>query len=244
MSEQSELEKPGSKKNKRAKGKRSIFSQRHKWNKAAPMRNIYNGLLRGVLSMIGKFNIVGSEHIPATGGGIVIINHVHWLDPVLLLTCTNRTIVPLAKVEAFESFLARIMVAPYGAIPVHRGEVDLQAIRAASEVIQEGGLVLISPEGTRSKTGALIQAQEGLAFLATRNDALIIPVALVGTTEAYKHLWKLQRANFNINIGEPFKLGNPGGGKVTRDQLHSMTDYAMRRLAALLPAEMRGVYGY
>ena len=243
MSEQRESEKPSGKLSKRTKGKRSIFSQRHKWNKAAPMRNIYNAMMRGALNLVGRFNITGIEHLPATGGGIIIINHVHWLDPVLMLTSTRRTIVPLAKVEAFESLLASIMVSPYGSIPVHRGEVDLQAIRAASEVIQEGGLVLISPEGTRSKTGALIEAQEGLAFLATRNDALIIPAALVGTTEAYKHLWRLRRANFNINIGEPFKLTNPGGGKVTREQLRSMTDYAMRRLAALLPVEMRGVYG-
>ncbi len=206
------------------------------------MRNVYNAVFGTIISIIGKFTIIGRENIPATGAGIIIINHMHWLDPGLVLPCTDRPIVPMTKVEAFE-WPSRILAAPYGAIPVHRGEVDLQAIRAASEVLSEGGLVLISPEGTRSKSGKLIEAQEGLAFLATRNDVVIIPIGLVGTIEASKHLRKLQRAAFTVNIGEPFKLGNPDGSKVTREQLHAKTDYAMRRLAALLPVEMRGVYG-
>ena len=241
MSDSGEANKANNQRESRSKGKQSVFSRRHKWNKAAPMRNIYNTVLRGLLSMFVRVRITGMQNIPATGSGIIIINHVHWIDPVLLLPCTMRPIVPLAKVEAFEFLPARIMVQPYGAIPVHRGEVDLQAIRAASEVLNEGGLILISPEGTRSKTGGLIQAQEGLAFLATRNNVAIIPVALTGTYDIGNSFSKFQRPTYDVSIGEPFKLTHPGG-KIGREQLHQMTDYAMRRLAALLPEKMRGVY--
>jgi len=226
----------------RAKGKRSVFSKRQKWNKAAPLRTFYNRLLRVLFKLLGRIEIRGLEKLPAQGGTIIIINHVHWIDPLLLLPYVPRPITPLAKVEAFEWPPMRWIVEPYGSIPVHRGEVDLQAIRGASEVLNEGGLVLLSPEGMRSKTGALIEAQEGLAFLATRTNAWIVPVALVGTTEAYKHFWKLQRATIQITIGDPFKFEHPAGQKVGREQLHDMTDHAMRRLAALLPPEMRGVY--
>jgi 1-acyl-sn-glycerol-3-phosphate acyltransferase len=225
----------------RTPGKRSAFSRRWRWNKRAPLRAFYNAWLRAWYRLGMRHRVVHPEHMPPTGGAIVMINHVNWADPFVVLAALGRPITPMAKVEAFEDWRVRWLVAPYGAIPVHRGAVDVQAIKAATEVLNAGGVVLISPEGTRSKTGGLIQGQEGLAFLAVRTGAWVVPAGIVGTPDILPSLLRLRRAEVTITLGAPFKLtaeDNPP----SREQLLALTDFAMRRLAAVLPPHMRGVY--
>jgi 1-acyl-sn-glycerol-3-phosphate acyltransferase len=226
----------------RAEEVKSTFTQRWRWNKRAPLRGFYNVAMRVLGTLLIRLRFVDLHHVPASGPAILMINHVSWADPFLVLIAVKRSVSAMAKVEAFEDARTRWMLGPYGTIPVHRGAVDLQAIRAATEVLREGGLVLISPEGTRSKTGGLIPAQEGLAFLATRTNAPVVPIAVVGSPQILPALRKLRRAEVTLTFGAPFEL-NPGGGKVDRIGLQRLTTDAMRRLAALLPPHMRGVYG-
>lgn len=136
--------------------------------------------------------------------------------------------------------MTRWLAVSYGCIPVHRGAVDLAAIKAATEVLKGGGAVLISPEGTRSPTHALQHAQEGLAFLATRSGAAIVPAAITGTPEIFNGV-HLRRARVTVTLGAPFTM-DTGGARADRARLAALTDDAMRRLAALLPPAMRGVY--
>jgi 1-acyl-sn-glycerol-3-phosphate acyltransferase len=225
----------------RTPGKRSAFSRRWRWNKRAPLRAFYNAWLRAWYRLGMRHRVVHPEHMPPTGGTIVMINHVNWADPFVVLAALGRPITPMAKVEAFEDWRVRWLVAPYGAIPVHRGAVDVQAIKAATEVLNEGGVVLISPEGTRSKTGGLIQGQEGLAFLAVRTGAWVVPAGIVGTPDILPSLFRLRRAEVTITLGAPFKL-TAADNPPSREQLLALTDFAMRRLAAVLPPHMRGVY--
>jgi 1-acyl-sn-glycerol-3-phosphate acyltransferase len=224
---------------------RSVFAQRHKWKKSAPLRGFYNALLWLMFSVLTRLRIHHIERMPkatqGSNGVIVVINHVHAIDPGAVLPWFGRPLTPLAKVEAFETIGAFLWVVPYGCIPVHRGEVDVQAIRAASEVLAAGGAIVISPEGTRSPTGALIRGQHGLAYLAYRTQATIVPVGIVGTTNVLPALRRLRRAPVDIIVGEPFKL--QFASKPSKEDLQRKTDEAMYRLAALLPAEMRGVYG-
>jgi 1-acyl-sn-glycerol-3-phosphate acyltransferase len=220
---------------------RSEFTKRQKWNKQAPLRKLYNIILRGLIHIFMRIRLHNVERMPATGGVILIINHVHAFDPFVVLPWFGRDVTPMAKVESFENPWTRLMVEPYGSIPVHRGELDLQAVRAAMEVINAGGIVLMSPEGTRSPTGALIRGQEGLAFLATRTKATIVPVGVIGTPHVVPQVFRLKRPTVDIVVGEPFQLKTEG--KASREKLQQLTDDAMRRLAELLPEPMRGVYG-
>jgi len=219
----------------------SDFAKRQKWNRQAPRRKLYNVILRGLIHTFLNVQVQHAERMPKIGGTIIIINHVHAFDPFMVLPWFGRDVTPMAKVESFESPWMRIMVEPYGCIPVHRGELDLQAVRAAMEVINAGGIVLMSPEGTRSPTGALIRGQEGLAFLATRTKATIVPVGVIGTPQAIPQIRRFKRPTVDIRVGEPFQLKTEG--KATRDKLQQLTDDAMHRLAELLPEPMRGVYG-
>jgi 1-acyl-sn-glycerol-3-phosphate acyltransferase len=220
---------------------RSVFSKRWKWRKSAPMRPFYNWLLRILCKLSVRLHFVNLHLLPKEGPLIILINHIHWSDPFLLLAHVGRDVTPMAKVESFEDWRARWAVDYYGSIPVHRGEVDLQAIRGATELLGQGRAVIISPEGTRSRTGGLIRAQEGLAFLATRSHAQLIPAGIVGTVGIDANLKRLRRTDVTVTFGQPFAL-NAGEGKVTRDQLRHLTDEAMHKLAAVLPEEMRGIY--
>ncbi len=222
-------------------GKKSVFSRRWKWNKRAPLRRFYNFFLRLFYRLLVRHTVLGLENVPASGPAIVMINHVAWADPFVVLAALGRPIVPMAKVEVFEDWRIRWLTAPYGAIPVHRGDVDTQAIRSAMEVLNAGGLVLISPEGTRSATGGLIQGQEGMAYLAVRAGAPILPVAITGTAQLNAHLKRLRRAPITITVGKLFHL-DAGGDRLSRDVLRRLTDQAMRHLAAILPEDMRGIY--
>ncbi len=219
---------------------RSRFQRRWSWNRRAELRGFYNAWLRGFQRVLMHFHIEGLEHVPPRGGAIVAINHINFWDPLVVMPSLGRDVIPMTKVEAWESAL-RVFVHYYGAIPVHRGAVDTAAVRAASEALQVGYLVLISPEGTRSPTGALQRAQDGMAFLAVRTDAPILPVAIQGTPDIFPALRRLSRARVHVRVGEPFRLP-ASSPRPDRHELEQLTDYAMRRLAALLPPHMRGFY--
>lgn len=220
----------------RTEGKKSQFAKRWTWNKPAPRRHFYNWWLRLFQRTLMRFKVIGIENVPKTGGAIVMINHINFWDPLVVMPSLGRDVIPMTKVEAWESWL-HWFVDGYGAIPVHRGAVDTSAVRSATEALNEGDLVLISPEGTRSPNGALQQAQEGMAFLAVRANAPILPVAIQGTPKVLKRFF----APVTITIGPVFSL-DAQGEKATREVLTKLTDVAMIRLAALLPEDMRGAY--
>lgn len=224
-----------------ASAPKSTFTRRWTWNGKSPLRGFYNAALRLIFSAISPIRVVGLERVPKAEGFIVMINHVHALDPLVVMPSLGRSVTPMPKVEAFEHPILRFFVQTYGSIPVHRGDVDTQAIRLATEALKSGGAVLIAPEGTRSKTGGLIAAQEGMAFIATRANALILPVAIQGTPDVFPALKRFRRATVTLTLGEPFRM-DTRGGRPTREALQAMTADAMRRMAALLPESMRGVY--
>lgn len=220
---------------------KSSYSRRWTWNGKSPLRGFYNAALRLIFRSLTRFRVIGLERVPRTEGFIVMINHINALDPIAVMPALGRSVTPMPKVEAFETVVMRFFVQTYGSIPVHRGDVDTQAIRMATDMLKAGQAILIAPEGTRSKTGRLIAGHEGMAFIATRANALILPVAIQGTPDVFPALKRLRRAPVTLTIGEPFRM-DTGGGRANREMLQRLTDDAMRRMAALLPESMRGVY--
>jgi len=183
----------------------------------------------------------GWENIPRTGPVIMMINHVAFLDPVILTAMMPRPMVSMAKVEAYEDKLLGPLVRSFDAIPVNRGAADLSALRRILDALEAGLAVLIAPEGHRSETGGLGEAHEGIAFVAYRAKVPIVPVGISGTP-AFKHnYWKMKKSHVTYRFGQPFTL-DAGGARVTTEILKQMTDEAMYQLAALLPPEQRGLY--
>jgi len=203
-------------------------------------------ILRWLLKNIG-FRVLakverveGLDNFPESGPAILMINHIALIDPIVVLGCLPRNIVPMAKVEVYSYPIVGILPRIWQPIPVHRGEIDRRALRMALEVLSSGEVILVAPEGTRGT--CLQRGKEGVAYLGTRSGAPIIPIAIVGT-EGFPSVspkrWRQPGAV--ARLGRPFRFRSysrrPG-----RDELRRMTDEAMYELAAMLPEERRGEY--
>lgn len=205
-------------------------------------RKLINGLLRLLYFLLFRLEVLGKENVPTAGSLILMINHIDALDPFIIVGIFPRPVTPMSKIELFDLPLIGILARAYGAFPIRRGQVDKRALRQSLHVLREEGVLLIAPEGTRSPTYNLQRGKEGMALIASRTGAPIIPVAITGTENAGGYWRQLRRAPVRIVIGKPFRL-DPGGERVRRPLLRAMTDEAMYQLAAILPPAYRGVYG-
>jgi 1-acyl-sn-glycerol-3-phosphate acyltransferase len=186
-------------------------------------------------------SVEGSEHFPASGAAILMINHIAFVDPVMVLGVVPRSIVPMAKVEVYRVPIFGIFPWLWEVIPVHRTEIDRKALRSAEEVLRAGEVILVAPEGTRHPK--LQPGKEGMAFLAHRTGAPIIPVAIEGSEgfPSLPFLPRWRRPGVHIRFGRPFRF-RPQAQKPDRERLRRMTDQAMGVLAGMLPPARRGVY--
>jgi 1-acyl-sn-glycerol-3-phosphate acyltransferase len=204
-------------------------------------RRLLNFFLRIAFKLLLNLEVVGLENVPPEGPLILMINHTHLIDPAMAGGVMPRETVAMSKIESFGDPILGIIVRLYGAFPVRRGEVDLQATRRALEVLRNGEVLLMAPEGTRSKDCRLQPGHDGMTFIALRANAPILPMAITGTNNFGSNMKRLRRTNVKIVIGKPFRF-RPSAEKVRRDVLHQMTEEAMYQLAAILQPEYRGVY--
>jgi len=222
---------------------RKIYAKAYDHHKYEFRRNALRLLLRYVgIPLLAKVDsLEGQENIPASGGAILMINHIAFIDPIVLLPYLKRNIVPLAKIEVYDYPVVGIFPRIWGVIPVRREEVDRRAIQQSLEVLNSGEIILVAPEGTRGPQ--LKEGKEGIAYLASRSGVPIVPVAIEGT-EGFPALrfskrWRGPGARFRF--GQPIRYRQELR-RASREQLRQMTDEAMYELARLLPSERRGVY--
>lgn len=193
------------------------------------------------LARVDKARIAGLENFPATGPAILMINHIAFIDPIVVLGNLPRNIVPLAKAEVHAMPVWGIFTRLWDVIPVRRGELDRRAIERSLAVLAAGEVILIAPEATRH--AALGQAREGIAYLAYKSGAPIIPTA-VFSTPGYPTLlgpWNAHQPGAYFHLGRPFRY-KPVTGRLPRERLRLMTDEALYVLAAMLPEQRRGYY--
>ena len=137
-----------------------------------------------------------------------------------------------------------------GVFGVRRGAGDLEAFKTAKQVLDDGRILVIFPEGTRSPTGALQPAKEGATVLAVRSGAPIVPIAVVGSQRLWGKGKRIPRIGsrvtirrMTVRVGEPFTLTMPKGAGIDRHQaMAAATTELMRHIAEMLPPEQRGVY--
>jgi 1-acyl-sn-glycerol-3-phosphate acyltransferase len=204
-------------------------------------RRIADFVLRILFHIVFKIEINGMEHVPKQGPFIAMMNHIYFLDPVLVSALSPRLIIIMSKIENYRNPLFALIMRLYGTFPVRRGELDMSAIRTSLQVLEQGYGLLMAPEGTRSRTHTLQEGRDGMAWLALRTNVPIVPVALSGQEQMGYYLRRLRRTPLRVVFGEPFRF-RPMEGAQRRTLLHHMTNEAMYRLAALLPPAYRGVY--
>jgi 1-acyl-sn-glycerol-3-phosphate acyltransferase len=210
------------------------------------MRNAYRKLIMlitGVLTVMycRRYEVSGREHLPLAGGAIVVANHLNNADAPMIQRALPRYATFMAKSGMISAPVIGALFRAWGAFPVRRGEADLGAIREACRVVERGELLMMFPEGTRSRTGRLAAGHPGTALIARRTGAPIVPVAITGTEGiAWPGIFVRPRSvkRIRVTIGEPFVLGDAtrGAGAMQRD-----ADAIMQRIAAMLPPEYVGI---
>jgi 1-acyl-sn-glycerol-3-phosphate acyltransferase len=148
----------------------------------------------------------------------------------------------MAKKELFRFRMIGYFLGSFGAFPVHRGQLNRQALRQARQILADGLALVMFPEGTRSRNGRLRSAFSGPALIAMRSGAPILPVGISGTEKIRGLTWLLRRPQITVNIGQPFYLP-PVSSKLTKAKLIELTNLMMGHIAELLPLEYRGEYG-
>jgi len=194
--------------------------------------------------LIARIRVTGMENVPTSGGYVVASNHVGRLDAPLVYYLLNRPDVTLLVAEKYQNVaFFRWAVRQLDSIFIDRFNPDIHALRFALTRLKAGGVLVLAPEGTRSKDGKLNEARSGTSYLATKVGAPIIPVGVTGTEDriVVSRLKRFRRLDVSICIGEPFTLPRlPVGDREAA--LERYTDEIMCRIAALLPDDHRGYY--
>jgi len=199
-------------------------------------------VIKFIFKILTRIEVTGLENVPAQGGAILSSNHLSRVDPPLLFILLKRQDATGLVADKYKNKpFFRWLISMVDPIWINRESADIQALREARDYLQKGGLLGIAPEGTRSHTGALIQAKTGVAFLADRANVPIIPIAITGTEKAFRELGRLHRPLLTVRFGQPFTFP-PLDRQDRNAALQRNTDEIMCRIAAMLPPQYRGVY--
>ncbi len=152
-----------------------------------------------------RMSRIGREHIPTSGPVIFASNHRSFLDPFVIGTIARRPLYYVAKQELFRHRLIGWYLNSMGAFPVRRGAGDAEMLETARAILNRGDCVLMFPEGTRIRPGALGRPKRGLGRLALETGAPIVPLAVIGT-EAVRKGWRIRPHKVRIRIGRPLRF--------------------------------------
>jgi len=197
-----------------------------------------------ILKLLAHVDVNGAENIPASGTFVVASNHLGLIDAILAHYAIGKPNMFLMVGEkwgekAFTRWVGKLLDFVF----IDRFNPDLATIRKVMERMKRGDILVITPEGTRSKVGNLIEGKPGVSYLAAKAGYPIMPVAVTGTFDPlfFGSLKRLRRPHITATGGKIFTL--PPLPKENRDEtLQQYTDEIMCRIAVLLPAEYRGVY--
>ena len=160
--------------------------------------------------LLTRARAYGRERVPRTGGLVVAVNHLHWVDVPLVGTLSPRNLTFVAKVEAHRAPGLGQFVRLHGALPVRRGESDREAVRLMRQAARDGRALGIFVEGTRQRSGRPGKAQTGAAMVAVQENVPVVPAAIHGTQR-----WRPGNfAGCSIAFGEPIRFDDvPKGGR-------------------------------
>ncbi len=208
------------------------------------VQKVTNWVLRQVFGALCLVDAEGLQRVPRKGPYIVVANHVNFLEvPVSMAFLDNPMVTSLAKKESWNNPLFHFLFNQWGYISLDRDAIDRDAFQVSIQALREGKILAVSPEGTRSKTGCLQQGKPGVAVIALRSGAPMLPVAFFGYERFWQNFKHLRRSDFHVAVGEPFRLALDGAS-LSRDIRQAVADEIMYKIAELLPEKYRGYYQY
>ena len=185
----------------------------------------------------GGVTLIGRENVPKTGGVILAPNHISYVDPPIVGCYLERQVHYMAKEELFRSKLLAAWMRRVGAFPVRRGTADRKALKQAIDLLAQGRVICIFPEGTRSPDGRLQEPELGIGLIALKSRAPIVPVAVIGTDKVLPaHAKRLYRHRVRIVYGRPLTFPHLDQGRETRQSLEEVGRSTMSAISELISA--------
>src|SRR6266511_909710 len=208
------------------------------------MRNFIRWLIRLIFNLIARVEVRGYEHLPKEGSFVITTNHLGIVDVPIAFYALDRWDMFVMIGEKWQNVgLFRWVGKYFNFVFIDRFNPDIKTLRKVISLMEENNILVIAPEGTRSRTGSLIEAKPGASYLATKLNRPIVPVGITGTEDQalIVNLKKLRRGHITVTAGQSFML--PPLPRENRDEvLKQYTDEIMCHIAALLPGKYRGVY--
>jgi 1-acyl-sn-glycerol-3-phosphate acyltransferase len=208
-----------------------------------PIRYALRRLARLSMGLLTDFKIVGRENLPESGPLIVVANHFHYADTVAVVAATRWPMEFLGGHHLVDAPLGLAWIPRlWGYFAVHRGAVSRNALRASSDVLDQGGVLAVFPEGG-SWADVLRPARPGAAYLAVETGVSMLPIGLDGLPDIFPFLRRGKRATVTVRIGRPFgPFRAQGRGRRRRARLEKIGREIMQQIARLIPPGRRGVF--
>ena len=208
------------------------------------------GIARAVLTppfrCLWKVTTEGLENVPSQGPAILAPNHISVLDSFFVPLCLPRRITYVGKAEYMDDWKTRFLFPAMGMIPIDRsgGDGAKRALDAAAEVLEADELFGIYPEGTRSRNGKLHKGHTGIARLALRTGACIVPVGIIGSDDVQPPDAKMPAPfrRVHIRFGRPIDVGRYADRADDRIVLRQITDEVMYEIRNLSGQEYVDTY--
>jgi 1-acyl-sn-glycerol-3-phosphate acyltransferase len=193
-----------------------------------------------VMKVLFRVEAHGTEHVPASGPVVLVANHSSFLDPPLVGGVAPRPLTFLAKAELFDVPGLGPLIRRLNAKPLKREGADTTALRTAHRVLQDGGALLVFPEGTRGDEGVLRPAKPGAALLAMQTGAPVVPVYISGSGAAWPRGRRLPRpAKVVVTFGAPLSFTRATGAD-RKEQYEEASRRMMAAIARLREEAVRG----
>jgi len=206
-----------------------------------PRKPILRGTLRlmgrGLMSLLARPTVNGLENLPKSGPLILVGNHVAMLEAVMMVLYVPWLIELIGTGEIPMDPRYAPIINTYGYIPIRRGDMDREALTAALDVLKQGGVVGIFPEGGIWET-AIKRGRTGVAWLSYQANAPIVPIGFGGVDGAIKAVTQFKRPRLAMNIGEVIPaVRSDVDGKSRKEALQESANMIMQRIEALIPDE-------
>ncbi|MER3480010.1 MAG: 1-acyl-sn-glycerol-3-phosphate acyltransferase [Meiothermus sp.] len=190
-----------------------------------------------LLRVLFGYRVEGAENVPQTGPVILAANHLSILDPIAVGSGIRRPVVFMARSEPFKMPILSWLLPRLYVIPVERGTGDLGAIKAAIRVLREGRAFGIFPSGTRGREGKVLPFKTGVAAIAARTGATVVPVGVIGSYEAWPYGRRIfLRRPIRVVYGKPIQVSPQ---KLDHRELDALTRQIEAAVIALLPPRYR-----
>jgi len=198
--------------------------------------------MRVLTSLLCRIDDAALADVPRQGPLIIVANHVNILEvPIIYTHLQPRQVHGMVLGARWQNPILRWMLDATESVPLYRGEPNFDGLRKGIELLKQNRILVISPEGTRSGHGQLQSAHAGFIPLAVSTGAPLIPAAYYGSENWKENIHRLRRTDFHIAVGKPFKLAVKNA-RITPDVRQKIVDEVMYQIAAILPAQYRGIY--